>query len=179
MPLFKKKKISALQEEIQVLYAYYPKIENLLLKRGASKLQVEDIFQESLLIYLQKKSDKHFNLSCKPETYICGTAINLYRSESRKPNKTDFEKVEHIDFQAELTDFKEQEEQYKMLQGVLESLGEKCSRLLKLFYVQKYSMDEIATELGYRNVNTAKNQKYKCLERAKKIASEQLKSAEL
>lgn len=179
MPLFKKRNISPLQQEIQALYAYYPKIENLLKKRGANKIQVEDIFQESLLIYLQKKQDKNFHLSSKAETYICGIALNLFRTESRKQAFVNFEKVEHQDFQQDISDFKEKEQKFHQMQSVLESIGEKCSRLLKLFYVQKFSMEEIADKLEYKNVNTAKNQKYKCLERAKKMAGEQLKSSAL
>jgi hypothetical protein len=33
-------------------------------------------------------------------------------------------------------------------------------------------MEEIAQELGYTSVDSAKTQKYKCLERAKQMASE-------
>lgn len=38
----------------------------------------------------------------------------------------------------------------------------------------KFNMKTIADKLGYNSVNTAKTQKYKCLERAKKLAAVKL-----
>ena len=50
----------------------------------------------------------------------------------------------------------------------LENLGEPCAALIKDFYVNKLSMDEIAEKFGYTNSDNAKNQKYKCLQRLKR-----------
>jgi hypothetical protein len=51
----------------------------------------------------------------------------------------------------------------------LNSLGEPCKSLLKAFYIEKKSMDQIALLFGYTNADNAKNQKYKCLMRLKKL----------
>ena len=51
----------------------------------------------------------------------------------------------------------------------ISNLGEPCKSLLEAYYLQKRSMLEIATSFGYTNAETAKNQKYKCLMRLKKI----------
>jgi hypothetical protein len=40
---------------------------------------------------------------------------------------------------------------------------------LEAFYIQKKSMNEIAGDFGYTNPENAKNQKYKCLIRLKKL----------
>jgi hypothetical protein len=51
----------------------------------------------------------------------------------------------------------------------MNNLGEPCKSLLEAYYLQKKNMVEIATEFGYTNADNAKNQKYKCLMRLKKL----------
>jgi hypothetical protein len=50
----------------------------------------------------------------------------------------------------------------------LESLGEPCRSILKDFYLNSQSMENITEKFGYTNADNAKNQKYKCLKRLKK-----------
>jgi hypothetical protein len=52
---------------------------------------------------------------------------------------------------------------------MLDKLGDPCSKMLKAFYFNKKSMQEICTEFGYTNADNAKTQKYKCLTRLKKL----------
>jgi hypothetical protein len=49
------------------------------------------------------------------------------------------------------------------------NLGEPCRSLIDAFYLQKKSMTDIASFFGYTNADNAKNQKYKCLMRLKKL----------
>lgn len=63
---------------------------------------------------------------------------------------------------------------FEQLELVVKQLGNKCQEILKQFYFLKASMKSIASNLGYSSVNAAKTQKYKCLERAKKLAVESM-----
>ena len=56
-----------------------------------------------------------------------------------------------------------------IMDRALNSLGEPCKSLLEAFYIEKKSMDQIAFLFGYTNADNAKNQKYKCLMRLKKL----------
>ena len=56
-----------------------------------------------------------------------------------------------------------------IMHRALNSLGEPCKSLLEAFYIEKKSMDKIALLFGYTNADNAKNQKYKCLMRLKKL----------
>ena len=51
----------------------------------------------------------------------------------------------------------------------LNSLGEPCKSLLQGYYLKKMDMNALAAEFGYTNADNAKNQKYKCLMRLKKL----------
>jgi RNA polymerase sigma factor (sigma-70 family) len=69
-------------------------------------------------------------------------------------------------------DIKVQEEReihFDTLNAAMEELGEPCRSLLKAFYNEDKSMQDIARIFGYTNPDNAKTQKYKCLTRLKKI----------
>jgi RNA polymerase sigma factor (sigma-70 family) len=51
----------------------------------------------------------------------------------------------------------------------LGSLGQPCQSILELYYYQNKSMEEITLIHGYKNADTTKNQKYKCLKRLQVI----------
>ena len=59
------------------------------------------------------------------------------------------------------------------LQEQIANLGERCFGLLKLYYFEKLSMRSIAEAMGFGSDRSAKTQKYKCLERARKMAETQ------
>lgn len=57
----------------------------------------------------------------------------------------------------------------QLIHELLNELGEPCYPLLQLFYFQKLSWGLIAEKLGYKNENSAKNMKYKCILKMKDI----------
>ena len=59
--------------------------------------------------------------------------------------------------------------EFAIMERAMGSLGEPCKSLLDAYYIRKKGMTEIATEFGYTNADNAKNQKYKCLMRLKKL----------
>jgi DNA-directed RNA polymerase specialized sigma24 family protein len=58
---------------------------------------------------------------------------------------------------------------FAIMDRALKSLGEPCKSLLEGYYLQKMDMQTLASEFGYTNSDNAKNQKYKCLMRLKKL----------
>lgn len=71
--------------------------------------------------------------------------------------------------QEEVRQFEEEEKRFEKLGSAIDMLGEPCRSLLKDFYYQDLSMTEIAEKFGYTNADNAKTQKYKCLQRLKKL----------
>ena len=72
----------------------------------------------------------------------------------------------------ELTDDEDKEEMevlFEQVESSLEKLGDPCKRLLELYYYYKKSLLEIAETLEYKNSDTVKNLKYKCLGRLRKL----------
>jgi RNA polymerase sigma-70 factor (ECF subfamily) len=55
-------------------------------------------------------------------------------------------------------------------------LGQPCQQLVELFYYEKKSMEEISARLNYKNADTAKNQKCKCMARLRSLFEKELSS---
>jgi hypothetical protein len=55
------------------------------------------------------------------------------------------------------------------MEVALDSLGEPCRSILEDFYIAELNMEDIRVKFGYTNADNAKNQKYKCLQRLKKV----------
>lgn len=65
------------------------------------------------------------------------------------------------------------------MQQSISKLGEPCKSILEAFYFKKQNMQEIAENFGYTNAENAKNQKYKCLMRLKKLFFKQIDKKDL
>jgi DNA-directed RNA polymerase specialized sigma subunit len=79
----------------------------------------------------------------------------------------DFEGFVSLEDEREAMD--EREKQYQVMRRALIQLGEPCRTLMEDFFVHSLTMQEITNKMGYTNADNAKNQKYKCLMRLKKI----------
>ena len=74
--------------------------------------------------------------------------------------------------EAAIAEAVEKESKIKIAEKVLTELGDKCRELLVLFYSGTMKLKDIAAKMGYTSENSAKNQKYKCLEGAKRKLAE-------
>ena len=153
---------------LQLLYKEYPKIEANICKSGGTKMEAEEIFSDALILLIEKVSDAKFELTSKLSTFLYGIARFLWLNELKKTNrKYELEWSDTLILVAEDLDFDfQQEEQLKLLEQVIAQVSEKCQDIFQRFYFKKESMQVIADALGFTSVNSAKTQKYKCLEKA-------------
>jgi RNA polymerase sigma factor (sigma-70 family) len=63
----------------------------------------------------------------------------------------------------------EVEENYRVMDAGMQELGEPCRSIIHNFYVLRQTMEELAERMDYKNADTVKNLKYKCLKRLQKI----------
>lgn len=84
--------------------------------------------------------------------------------------------IETVPVEEDLAEHEKRDEEFEILEKAIGSLGEPCKSLIEAFYVQKKNMQEIAGQFGYTNADNAKNQKYKCLMRLKKLFFAQYKN---
>lgn len=152
------------------LYAYLPVVKKFVLKNNGTKQEAEDVFQEGLVIFCNKASKANFILTASINTYVYSVCKLLWLDELKKKNKTiknDFIELTDGNLVDEINDDIDTDKPIKQAQEAIMKLGEKCKELLELFYFKKLSMKEIAVKLGFASEKGAKNQKYRCIEKAK------------
>lgn len=160
----------------EVLSALYKKYYNIVLKfivnNSGTQEAAQDIYQETIIVLYENVQKPGFQLNCQLQTYIYSIAKRLWLKQLKKNSKTFLFKEdgenELVDVSEEITEHLNKEVELEKLTQSLTELGEPCATLIKDFYVQKLSMDEIAEKFGYTNAANAKTQKYKCLQRLKK-----------
>lgn len=160
------------EKPIRFLYQEFPKIQQLVIKEGLTKEIAEEIFQNSLLLFIEKVENPAFVLSSKASTYLYGLNRFLTKNETRNRRKTvhvEWNEINDFDDSKLNYDF-EKEAKLNRVEMILTQVSEKCQRIFKLFYFEKRSMTDIAKQLNYSSTNSAKTQKYKCIEQAIKLS---------
>ena len=160
-----------------VLSALYKKYYNIVLKfilyNSGTSAAAQDIYQETIIVLFESVKKPGFELKCQLQTYIFSIAKRLWLKELKKNGKTflfkESEENNLVDVSEDLKEFDEKEAEIEKMNNSLIDLGEPCSELIKDFYINKLSMEQIAEKFGYTNADNAKTQKYKCLQRLKKI----------
>jgi len=163
------------EKPIRQLYKEFPKVRALILKSGGTEIMAEELFNDSLVLLIEKVQNPKFELTSKMTTYLYGVNRFLMKNELRKQNKHNYD-LEWSDTlilsEEDLGYDFEKEEKLSYLEKILDTISEKCKQILRLFYYQKETMESIAKQLEFSSVNSAKTQKYKCIEKASKIAKQ-------
>jgi RNA polymerase sigma factor (sigma-70 family) len=163
------------QKAIAQLYESFPMIRKFIFNHGGNAADAQDVFQEALLIFYRNAQKPDFQLTCAASTYLYSVVRFLWKDTLKKKNKEvlvedDIREVS-VAFDDQIERVEIQQEKTMTLAKVFEQLGKKCQQILQAYYYQKMSMKDIAQQFGYGSVNSAKTQKYKCIERAKKNAN--------
>ena len=142
-----------------------------------SRDDARDLYQASIIILHHNIStNKLTKLNSGIKTYLFAIGKNKFL-EMKKTDSRFVDSVDLSEMQIEEVTTWEREEKELKLQLVskgLEKLGEPCKTLLELYYFHDMSMDQIAENLDYKNRATAKNLKYKCLNRLRNIFNKEM-----
>lgn len=162
------------EKAIKELYKEYPKVKVNILSSGGDEEIAREIFHDSLILLIEKVNKRDFELTAKLSTFLYGINRFLWKNELRKRRRNpELEWKDTLILSADEIGYNEEkEEQMKVLEKVLTQVTDKCKKIFELFYFKKENMNEIAKKLGFTSVNSAKTQKYKCMEKAIKLAKQ-------
>jgi RNA polymerase sigma factor (sigma-70 family) len=151
---------------------YQPAFIKWARRQGVQIQDAEEIFQQSVVIlYENVKTGKLTNLTSTLKTYLFSIGKNKIQ-EFRRGRKHDWmntdpvllELLQHVD----TDDGAALQHDIDRLVAALQRLGETCRALLDLMYFQKLTQKEIGERLQYKDRDTVKSKKYKCIAQLKK-----------
>jgi RNA polymerase sigma-70 factor (ECF subfamily) len=158
-------------EFIRKLTAQYPML---------TLFDAENLYQEAFLAIYENLQEGRIRENTSWGSYIMTIGLNLANKEMRQLGRTDSidgdddddNSTSYATRSAEsiLTTLPEEETPLYQDQQAQSLLGEElahtpepCSSIIRLYYYEKLSMDEIAHEMNYRNSNTVKTIKSQCM----------------
>ncbi|HRN57108.1 MAG TPA: sigma-70 family RNA polymerase sigma factor [Agriterribacter sp.] len=146
----------------------YGRVLQYVLQNSGSEPQAKDVFQEAFIVVWRNIQTGKFNIveNTSLSAYLFQVArykwLDQLRSSAVK--KT----TELNDCHTDMMTFEESNdidsERIMLIKKNFKKLGNNCRDLLSKFYYRKQSLKEIASVLNITEA-TAKNQKYRCMER--------------
>jgi RNA polymerase sigma factor (sigma-70 family) len=156
----------------------YNLIQALVINNNGNSEDAKDIFQEAMIVLFEKVRSGDVTLNCQVRTFIYSVSRRLWLKRLMTMNRFQVAEghEEMVSVDEEMEEHEKRNNDFLIMEKAMGGLGEPCKSLLEAFYLQKKSMQDIASGFGYTNPENAKNQKYKCLMRLKKLFFSQYKN---
>ncbi len=144
----------------------YPVFEAYVAKSGGTVADAQDCFQNGILsVWVNVRTGRYqLRENAAFSTYVLGVCkyvwMNHIRSAYHKTTDLDRDLPDLVQAEPDL----DYEQKLKMLNTGLSHLGKNCQEVLRLFYFERLSYEEIAVRTG-RAADSLKNQKYRCISR--------------
>jgi RNA polymerase sigma factor (sigma-70 family) len=142
------------------------------------KEEARDIYQASIItLYDNIIKEKLQQLNGSVKTYLFAIGKNKIMELRRADKKIDASRdVENIDLPDEPDNEKQLKERHlQIVQRCLEKIGEPCRTMLELYYYHNTGLEALAETMHYKNSDTVKNLKSRCLLRLRELVTEELK----
>jgi RNA polymerase sigma factor (sigma-70 family) len=150
----------------------YNMVQSLIINNNGTVQEAKDVFQEAMIVLFEKARSGNFELNCQIKTYVYSVCRRIWLKRLQQYNRYSVQMeslAEVVTVEEDIEEHEKRDEEFVMLEKAVVGLGEPCKSLIEAFYFQKRNMQEIASQFGYTNADNAKNQKYKCLMRLKKL----------
>lgn len=130
---------------------------------GGGKDDAWEVFQESLIVILNKAQQPDFQLSSSFYTFLVSIVKFKWFNESKKKHKKNvtIDEVGTLKDSSDIMDSILKMERFKLYKEKLAELDPVCQELFSMFF-NKVPLKEIAEKLNMKTENAAKQKKYKC-----------------
>ena len=149
---------------------------------SCSRDDARDVYQVSILaLHENILNNKLQEFRSSIKTYLFAIGKNKFlefrKNESRNTRDVDSAVIDLEEVSS--WEYEEKELKLQVTESSLKQLGDPCKSLLELYYFHGMSMDEISEKLNYKNRDTTKNLKFKCLARLRRIFVEEMDKVKL
>jgi len=130
---------------------YLPMIKLMVYHAGGTGEDAKDIFQDALLIMLQKIDNDEFVLTCKFKTFLYCVCENLWKNivMKRQAATNYLTRRSYESSEQDFTEMYDNKLYENMFYDMFETLDPVCKKILNLYW-QEFSAKEIAGKLGYQ-----------------------------
>lgn len=159
-------------KSLETIYELYrDDFINWAIRKYACQIEdAKEIFQIAVIIFYENiKKGKIIALNSSLKTYLFAIGKNkILENHRKKEFLLGFDDTFEINL-ATVHEANFTEKQYEQVEIALGSIGQPCQGLLIGFYYQRLNLKELSERLDYKNEQSAKNQKYKCLKRLRAL----------
>ncbi len=156
---------------------YFDSVKYFVLKNNGSTADAADVFQDTMLVLIEKMRKDNFVLTASIKTYIVAISKNIWYKKLRNAGREiAFEQMHESNFFEEINLDIEREKTYAdRMKGYMLKITEHCSRLINDIFYKGKELQEIQAQYGYTSRHNAVNQKHKCISQIRKIKEQEEK----
>lgn len=150
----------------EVYTAYKEAFVNYGLQFNLDKDDLVDVYQDSVIAMYQNFTTKQTRIeNSSLKTYLF--SIGKHKIYDRLKERSQFTGTVVRDDDYEEIDLNETmlTEEQQLLRRYFDHLGASCQQILKLFYYRSLSIKEIVQQTQYKDENTVKSHKSRCLKK--------------
>ncbi len=150
----------------EIYNQFFPSIRQFIYRNNGSLEDARDIYNDAIMVVLQKVREGTLDLKCSLKTYIYAICRNLWlkKIKAEKIEMINYEEIEDTMYSAEVVeeDLYNINRAHLLFQKHLVRMNPTCQDLLGSFLEGK-SFREITEELKFENENYARKRKYRCV----------------
>lgn len=162
-----------IERPVRQLYEqYFEIIVAQVYANGGSRDDGADIFQDAVLILIEKLKTGHFRGESSIKTFLSAIARNLWLHELRTRERRKKRELFFMDGEETITPAETaffDKDAIRGLHLLLGEIGDLCKKLLTGFYYEDKSMKELLLEFDYENEQVLRNKKSKCMKKLKDL----------
>jgi RNA polymerase sigma factor (sigma-70 family) len=155
----------------QLYKEYFGMVNRFVTNNNGSADDAEDIFQDTMLVLVEKLRKDNFELTASIKTYVMAISKNIWLNKLRVTYKeTEFTELHNNKFFEDINDAIDQEKSYwDKLQNYMHRITTHCKGLIHDMFFKEKTIEQIQKQYGYSTIHNAQNQKHKCIEQIRKL----------
>lgn len=161
----------------QLYREHFGMVNRFVTNNNGSTDDAEDLFQDTMLVLVEKLRQDNFQLTASIKTYIMAISKNLWLKRLRNTYRViEFTELQENKLFEDINLAIEVEKSYwDKLQNYMHQITEHCKGLIHDMFFKEKNIEAIQKEYGYSSIHNAQNQKHKCVEQIRKVKNSEEK----
>lgn len=152
----------------------YVTIRNHVIQNSGTEDEAKDVFQDAMVVLYNKLKSDRFEKKSSINTFLFGIARNLWLrvlSQNKKQHLIQDE-LKQEDSMESIPIWKEGSDNKTILNSLMDQIGRSCQRLLKLYYYDNFSTQELRKQLNLGSEQVVRTKVYRCMKKLREVVVE-------